>query len=624
VELKADNQPEARPALVVDRLRSARARQVVLSRGGRWALVLSKDNVVQVFDAARGRLVLEKSLRPYTVCRTNAFTPNGRRILVRGDRKVRLLNLWTGQVVREIDGLKKGTLRCSLSGNGTRIVIAQKGQIQVYALEQVQPIVTRASPVTHSVKAVLSDDGAGTLVVAGKDKDGPVIAVWGGEGGRRWRRLSDVGSRRSYVMSGNGRWLAGHGKSGGRIWQLWTGRRQRDFKGKKVMSFSGDQSQAVVADPGGKIQIIDIEKGEVGAEFQTFAGLKGAVVSKDGQRLIAAGGDAKQHRIGRWNVGDAQARFERSDRRRPVRDMRWLDGGKKLRVQLKGMEAFVLIRASSKREPAPPPSPGMRVVLPDGPFRTGRRWRGRWLPKFHARDVALLDDGAGRLKWSKRLDKAALAFDVSANAETAVALDRGGRLYLFEVSDGRLRRSWVDREEEIFTAVATHPIANQVLLVSSSGELCARELADGARRWCRRFSRRAKRALIDVSPSGHYVAVVIKHRLFIFSGAGVVEQRAKIEIPFARPKLLALSPDGGRIALSDGLDITFWDSSTNKRSTTAIFPSDTAVVVMGDGEAVITDALPYLRWRQQFELIPRNDDAVPVLKQLWLKAERPL
>ncbi|HIA04429.1 MAG TPA: WD40 repeat domain-containing protein, partial [Myxococcales bacterium] len=183
VAIKPDRHPSEIPALVIDRLRTARTRNLTISKGGRWALVLSNDNVVQVFDAARGRLVVEKSLRPYTVCGGNPFSPDGRRVLVRGKRKVKLLNLWTGQTISSIKLTEKGSLRCTLSGNGRKIVVAHKGWIRVYDLGANKEMLKRESPVTHRLKTVLADEKAETLVVAGRGKSGPIISVFGGEGG---------------------------------------------------------------------------------------------------------------------------------------------------------------------------------------------------------------------------------------------------------------------------------------------------------------------------------------------------------------------------------------------------------------------------------------------------------
>jgi len=82
--------------------------------------------------------------------------------------------------------------------------------------------------------------------------------------------------------------------------------------------------------------------------------------------------------------------------------------------------------------------------------------------------------------------------------------------------------------------------------------------------------------------------------------------------------------DGGRIALSDGMDIRLWDTLTGKSTANIVFPAAGSSVVQGNGWAVESGANPYLRWRKGFELIARNADAIAPLKHLWLKSQRPL
>jgi WD40 repeat protein len=625
IVVKPDRLPTPTPALVVDRLRTARTRQLTISTGGRWAIVLSDDNVVQVFDAAHGRLVMEKSLRPYTVCKSNPFSPDGRRVLVRSKRKIKLLNLWTGEVIRSIKIREKGPRRCTLSGNGRRIVLAQKGRIWVYDLTQEAPMFERETPVTRRLKAVLADEDAKTLVVAGWSKSKPIIAVFGGEGGPRWRRLVGVQDLGNHIISPNGRWLSGkHGTLGSRVWALWTGRPQHDFSRAQVLDFLNNQNQVVVATDSGEVQLFDIEEHAQVASIQTFAGLRGAAVSADGQRLVAAGGNKDTHLFGRWDVQDGQHRFKRSSKRHGVVDLNWSRDGRFLMVVLKGAGLSVVERQSSQLHEAPPPSPGERVSLPGGPFRSGQRWRGRWLPKFYKRDIALIDDGAGRLKWSHRLKDNVLAFDVSSDAGHAVALDRSGEVSVFSTSTGSIQKARPLSLESKILALTTHPSEAKVLVFRADGQFCTQDLRGLQVPQCQGLGGQHKRALIAVSAGGNHVVVATRYRLSILAGAGAYELKRKIAIPYAKPRRASLSPDGGRVALSDGIDIRIWDSLSGKGTSTIIFPAAGTSVVLGRNWAVESGANPYLRWRKGFDLIPRNSDAIALLRHQWLRSHRPL
>jgi len=92
-----------------------------------------------------------------------------------------------------------------------------------------------------------------------------------------------------------------------------------------------------------------------------------------------------------------------------------------------------------------------------------------------------------------------------------------------------------------------------------------------------------------------------------------------------RVRRFALSPDGQRLAVSDGTDVTTWafpDASMQARL--QFLPEGRFLVRNHTASHFSDNMLPYIRFRQGLELLERGTPAVEAATQRWRSSELPL
>ncbi len=601
--LPPDQLPGDAPELVVDRLRTGRARWVRISRGGRWVLSYDRDGVLQVFDGARGRLVMERSLLPESPCRSTSLSPDGRRLLVKRGSHVRYINIWTGDELRDFAVSHEGRLRCALSLDGTRVVLADNGRVRVYDPGAEEPLQTLEVPVAKA-RAVYSDATAATIVVAGdSDKGAAIAAAWGGEGGRRWRLLRDFNPEYPLVMSKTGAWAAGRRTElTAALYNLWTGE-AKPYEDERIYGFASHDTRLLAGGAHGRLKILDMETGDELFSIGAFDKLAAVAFSDDAQRVAVVGGDESQHRLGLWIPGERSARFNRNMERLPIYGLAWTNSALTIRAR----DDRYLFAAGTGRL-----LDSQKVARTDGldlDFIDGVRWIGSTVPRFRGRDFVFVHDVTGELKWSQRFRSTVVAAAGTGDGSQVVVL--AGRTVAVFGEDGSEGDTWSIAGKGRL-AMVTHPRKSEAIVVRSGGEIAGRKIDTGAQVWSAPAPE-MKRPRVAVASSGNEIAVASNYRLMIFRrGRSVPEGDFDID---ARVTALAISPDGSSAATSDGVDVATWDTKTGeRRGSITLLPLGRAVAFGPEGAIFKKGARPFLRWRRGLDHIERG---APELPGIW-------
>ena len=604
--LPPERLPDEAPQLVVDRLRSARASWARISTGGRWLFVYDKAGALQVFDGARGRLVLEQSLLPEVPCRTNALSPNGRRLLVKRGPYVRLINVFTGDTLRDFEVEHAGRLRCTMSLDGSRVVLVDDGRVRIYDPGKDDALTTLTPPVARAA-SVYADQSASTLIVLGDADDGSQVATaWGGEGGRRWRRLAGVDARFPLLMSATGAWAAGHEvELKASIWNVWTGKPTRQPY-EEIYAFVDHDTRMIAGGRTGRVVSVDMETREEAPVATVTSNAAAVAVSLDGTRIASVGGDPREHRIGMWVVGEPQARFQRQTARVPVRGMAWTSSGLSVRA---GAHSVTFDAGSSRVSSgtAAPATDGLGDEFIDGP-----RWAGRGVVRYAGRDVASVDTLTGDLLWSRRVGARVLdASGTASGGRVAVLADKQVTVF---TGKGDVEVTW-GGEIKRRTAMTVDPSRDQVLL-AGGGRLKSHAMGTGEPRWSLPVPK-LKRPRLAAAATGSHIARGSDYRRGGVTSDGRARTIAGDFDIDVRVRSMAVAPDGASVAITDGVDITTWDTTTGKRRATLRLVADGIAVAFGPTSAVFApNAKPYLRWRRGLDHIDR---ASPDLPGIWQK-----
>jgi hypothetical protein len=618
-----DRLPNDMGHLVIDRLRAGNTKQLRISRGGRWGLVLTEDDVVQVFDAARGRLILERPLRPFVACRTQAFSPDGRRVLVRKKGRVQLLNLWTGDVVRSIGSRHSDRYRCSLSGEGGHAVVATPGVVTIYDLNSRKPKTEIKSPVTKKLEVVLTDAAARTIVVVGHDHEGALATVWGGDGGERWRRLQGFSSAGRFRISASGRWMLGDFSNGkGRLWRLWTGEVWPFQKSLgSFLGFSDNKDQVITYADGQPITVVDAKTGEVVLTQNSFKDVSAATVSAGGDRLLVTGGGHHHHRLGLWSLGDGRARFKRMEPRDRVRRVSYDQAGEVLRIDVDSGRTHAFQRATGKRVTLP----GATRIARDMSTWRGRRmasgWSNRWRLRFGRSQLTMFEGSDGTQppaeRWKRTLDSRIVGAALSHDDKRVLVLLDSGHLQRLKPTDGKSAGRSLLRGDSKPLAIASHPKSLSVFVVNASGLVTQNKVQTG-REMGRWTVPRLKWARVAVTQSGDKLAIAERYRVHILDLASKPPDVARLQlvkVPTFRIRSVGIAPGGDHLVLSDGIDVATWDVGKARRVATIVLLRGPSAIAVGLGGHLVTEkwSRPYVRWRKKLQLMPRDSHEAAML-----------
>lgn len=600
VPLTPDAPASDDPILVVDRLRTATAKRLRISRGGRWIQSIDRDGVLQVFDGARGRLLLERPLLPERACRGTALTATGRRLLLRRGNRARLINLWTGQERARFEG--DGRVRCSLSQDGTRVVIADRRRIRVYdAGNPAEPVQTIQTPI-RAPREVHADERATVVLLSGPSESSDVAMAWGGSGGQRWRPLRGYGGQRGLVLSETGDKAAGpKGVLRTQIWDTFTGK-STVYDYRSTYSFSGHDSAILAGYEDGRLVIHPLGDDGEPRTVHTLARQATAALSDDGQRLAVVGGDRAAHRLALWSVADGSPRFQRSGAAEPVVGLAWGDRGLDLSTP----------SGSLRFDPATGSAAGRRRGQAGGErgdWHQATRWVGAWSARYQGREIVVSDPRGD--SWDRSFGGriASASFDRNGRRLAVLA---GTNVVLFEV-DGRVAAEWA-LEGHASGALIAHPGAAEIVVVRSTGELTGHAPQSGAISWRVAADRALQQPTIAMDRSGRRIVAGGGFRLVVYEHGEATTLLASHAIG-ARIRALAPSPDGKAVAVTDGVDVTTWSVDSGElRARIAMLPDANAAVIGPDAATVTKGARPWLRWRRGLDHVPRGS---PEINALW-------
>ena len=605
VGLLPDRAPDDTPHLVVDRLLSSKLRWSRITRGGRWVISHVRGRLM-VFDASQGRLVLERLLWGSPPCRgAHSVTPDGRRVLVnRGGGEIRLVNLWTGDTVRGFEPTGEGAVACTMSQDGTRVVTARPGTVQIWDPGKPEALETLAAPTRDVARRLIADAKAQTIVLLAEGEAGIVGWAWGGDGGRRWRKLAGLGSIDEPVLGWTGKLLSDRqGEQKTRLIDTWTGKNVDVFDGIAALAFTEHDTRVVLEGKDNRLTVVELETREVLDTLDVHAARTSLAIAHDGRRVaqFVAEGDEDRFDIRIW--GEPQARFERRMDQAHVRGLAFFG----TRLELFAGQYRTQINTGTGQ----PKTTGSPWVQDEQvrDFQVGHRWAGRTVPAYRARDVAAIDDATGELVWSRRLEHTIRDFAADRSGDRFVALTRKGKLAVL-AAGGEVEADWAGPP---IRAMATSPIEDVVIACRGSGSLVGLKIPTGELLWSVPAIS-ARRPRVAVSRDGSTVVRCSSGACGVFERHGdsySALREVPVGIAFSR---LALSDDGARLAVSDGIDVTTWDVATGDRGALIQALPEGRVVVSRDGLTGSTAGVrPWLRWRRGLEHIPRGTDELPAI-----------
>jgi hypothetical protein len=590
--------------VVVDRLRTSEVTRLSVTRGGRFATVELGSGDLQLFDGARGRLVLERRLQiaaeptteaespsvgPTTrLCRGKAVSPDGRRALVRGGGRVVSLDLGTGLVAQDYSRLEGGSARCTFSGDGLSVVVGTPEFVEVLdsrTASSRRRVVTRGF---DRVSYVGTDGSARTIFLIGH-RDGRLVArAHGGQGGDVWRDLDGFDGQWPLHSTVSGRLVAGISGTTTVIWDAWSGNVTKQFENAAPIGFLGlDKRLALHVNgtaSGGAIQFATVEDWQLGEDVPVAGDSVVVALTDDGRRLFVAGTDGGQNTFGYWNLIDGQKRFLRSEPVVRVRTVAYRGRSLAIDCDL----GTLTLDAETGLSTAQPPPGGERV---EGEVY-GVWWTRQQRVSHLGRDLLMTDGRSGKLLWSRRAAAPVAQSAVTGDGTQTVTLLNDGGLEVRDASTGE----GIDYPE---TAVAdvmtTLPKGSAILLANGAGISQI-----GSDRRMELPIDGLKPAAIAVNSTASYAAIASGRSVLVLALDSSMSVACRFPVPLG-VRALAVSPDGERIAVSTGVDVEVYNRCGGLRSRVAIIAGATlaAVVTDSSGEHYASSAPSApVRWRR--------------------------
>ncbi len=493
-------------------------------------------------------------------------------------------------------------------------------QVGVWDPARTEPLRLIPTPRMDRLTDILTDTRAESMVVVGRRGEDLLASAWDG---RRWRPLRGFESRHALAMGPAGKRIIGlRGELGTAVWELGSSAPASPLPYRSVYQLVRQDSALLAGDLAGRVVLHDIEKQMPLVTVQTRPGLRSAVVSQDGLRLVAAGLDGETRRLGLWAVEDGKARFERSQEDTEPHRIHWNAAGSHLQFEV-GLHRLSVATLTGRLDPqrSGPAAPGVKGISDIGRVRTGTHWMGRARPDFEKRDLLMVDDVSGELMWSVRAKRRIRSAAVSSDGAQVALLERGGQVRVFAVSDGSRAAEWTT--EDPIVALTSHPRKLLLIAIHRSGLVATHELETGEIRWSVALGKKQKRApRVAISPDAKVLA--------LGSGRTVISleietsKRAEFQV-HGRVRNLAVAPNGRRIAVSDGTDLAVWNPANGQLVAQLIpLPQGQLVVRSGRQATLSAGAKPWVRWRRGFDHIPRNASEIGGLFESWTAGDIPL
>jgi WD40 repeat protein/beta-lactamase regulating signal transducer with metallopeptidase domain len=272
-------------------------RHAVYSPDGRWILSCGGwpegDRRLRLWDAATGQLIRDVvySQKQLTAV---AWSPDGKHAVVGGDGGlVQMWDVTQPTLVRTFEGHKDGVPHLSVSADGKRLVTASHDKtVKVWNVETGAAEQTMTGHTGAVRVAVFHPDGK--RVVSGSwDK---TVRVWDRGTGRETSSFvyADAKVERVALLP-DGKRLMVVGESVPRLYDLATGSPLREYgayaNGSTGLDVSPDGRLALTCGYGGAARLWDVESG---AQLRQFAGHRGTVwsarFSPDGKAALTSGG----------------------------------------------------------------------------------------------------------------------------------------------------------------------------------------------------------------------------------------------------------------------------------------------------------------------------------------------
>ncbi|MFT7623156.1 MAG: WD40 repeat protein [Myxococcota bacterium] len=601
--LTPDAAPDDTVHIVTDRYRLTGARTLAFSRGGRWLLGYGADGVVQGIDASRGRVILELPLLPEQPCRGRALSRDGRRLLVRRGSTVRLINLWTSEERAHFAG--EGRARCTLSEDGTRVVIARGRSITIFDPGKPEaPLLELESPV-ESPRVLQADGRAGVILVAGRTATGdPLAAVWGGSGSKRWRTLEGTepaAPPRLGVLGKSAFGGCGIGKVC--VWNTFT-TQSAVYRYSATYGLVANDTRLLVSDGQGTLALLDLETGEEVATLGLGSPEQIAAIDGTGKRVAALFVEDGAERLAFWTVGEERPRLERTTPRLPVSALSWpatqaASGGPRFVAG----PWHIQLSATGKRTGADRrPGDAIGSEVP--------RWAGKRRVEALDRRLDVSDAPTAEPLWGVQLSGEITGVALFSDDSLVAMADGQGWPH---AADGTAGTSWVT--SLVRPAAAAHPQKPHLALVDRSGRIEVRDRT-GAVQW-EIAGRALESPVAAFSASGDALAVAGGYRLVVYDAAGEGRRLGSHALD-TRITSLALSPDGALAVVSDGIALSTWEVATGHRRA-RVFPlREGQTLVTGMECALLSEgARPWIRWRRGYDELARGKSEVKELLQRW-------
>lgn len=467
---------------------------VALSPDGRWLVAASHETSVRFWDTASG-----SELQPFEAHVSGiydaAFSDDGR-LLVLGceDGSVVVVDAETRRERTRLQGPGGAVRRVAAGPGGRRIAAATFDcKLGVWDLETGK-LLRAWKPEGEDVRAMVWHPNGSQLVLRLSRE----VRVWDVESGTTILSLPEDQGGKTVAIDPSGQTIASVSLYKIILWSATTGKEVARLAGHgdliNSLAISGDGSTFVSGGYDRTIRIWDLpdrrERLRLPGHGHTITAL---CFAPDGRTLVSGGKDLT---IRTWSMDPGQAVLSRTTDRTPtslgfMRDGRLLAGGEDGLHVLDPKTLEELKRLQSPRGTIP-------LISRDEKWAV---WTldGNRLGVWEFQDGSLL----GHLQAPGEADLQVLNF--LGGAPTLAAADRNGRLYFWDLPEGRLRRQ-IDNSMLYLSDFAVSPEGDLLALSSETGELQIWELASGQRVYRREpkpYSRRQEP--IAFSPDGRWL-----------------------------------------------------------------------------------------------------------------------
>lgn len=493
------------------------ATSVAWSPDGKYAVSLSGDNTIKVWEASTGREIRTLGGHEYSA-KSAVFSPDGRYILSGGVGDIKLWETATGKEIK------------SYPGDAESFAFSPDGR---YALS--------ASDKTNGIR--LWEVSTGNTIRTFQGHSGPVISIKFSPDGR-------------YALSGSADKTA-------RLWDVSTGTVLQILGGHSdavfSVAFSPDGRYAVSGSSDKKVRFWEVSSGRIIRTLQGHsAGVISVAFSPDGQYVQSASIDQV---IKRWEVSTGKEissvpvafSFVSGVAFSPDGSL-VMSGSDNRTVKLWNVKTGQLVRTfqgySSSVKSA--------VFSPDG----------KQVLTGNGDSLNLWDAKTGRVIYAvKAHSDSVTSVACSPDGRYAVSGSLGKNVKLWELSTGRELRTFQGHRDSI-NSVAFSPDGRHVLSGSRDRTVRLWEMATG--RELKRFENPAAGVLgftsVVFSPDGKYILAISGNGIQLWEvSTGKEINKFHDRSPNSNP--VAISPDG-RYALSgDVMDaINLWEVSTGTKT----------------------------------------------------------